>query len=73
MLLRTEFITILTSAYYWISLAVYANLFMGLTLSITYEKYFWMTLALLANVIMIVQSSREKEGETVYENSSYIA
>jgi len=72
MLLRTEFIAILTSAYYWISLAVYANLFMGLTLSITYEKYFWMTLALLANVIMIVQSSREKKGETVHENSSYI-
>ncbi len=67
-LLKTKFLAILKSDYYWLSLVVYANLFMGLTLSITYEKYFWMSLALLANAIFVI-SMNEKEDE--YENSSY--
>ncbi len=69
-LLRTKFSLILRSDYYWLSLVAYVNLFMGLTLSITYEKYFWMSLALLANAIFVVSSSQE---EQEYENSPHFA
>jgi hypothetical protein len=71
-LLYTKFNEILRSKYYWIGLVVFANLLMGLTLSITYEKYFWMSLALLANAIMRI-SSEEEEEEEMYENTAYIA
>ncbi len=62
-LLTADFRVILESEYFWLSLAVYAALFMGLTLSISYEKYFWLILALLSNAILKIdfEGSEDKD------------
>ncbi len=60
LLFTTKYKEIANSEYYWIYLAALANIFMGLTLSSTYEKYFWMFLALLSHVIVILYSEQKR-------------
>jgi len=74
LLLTTEYSTIKNSDYFWLSLAVYTTLFMGLTLSITYEKYFWMFLSILSNAILKVTfNEKERKKDNIYENTPYFA
>ncbi len=60
-LLKTKFTNILKSDYFWLSLAVYATILMGLTLSIIYNKFFWIPLAFLSYAILMVSKEEDEE------------
>ena len=52
-LFKTKFFEIYKSDYLWISLIPMSAIFMGLGLSVTFEKHFWLTFALWANIILL--------------------
>jgi len=54
-LLKTKYYEVIKSDYFWIALIPLSSIFMGLALSITYEKHFWLSLALLANIILTLK------------------
>ncbi len=68
LLFSTKYREIISGEYYWIHLAAFSNILMGLTLSSTYEKYFWMSLALLSHVIIILY---QQKNEVESENTPY--
>lgn len=66
-----RFKTIMQTDYFWIYLSALSAIFMGLTLSVTYEKYFWLFLGLLAHVTYVVWL--EKIRGELDEDHAYIA
>ncbi len=58
--------------YFWIYISALSVVFMGLTLSMSYEKYFWLFLGLLSHVELLF-FIEEKEEEYLYEDHAYPA
>jgi hypothetical protein len=60
-LLTTKYYEVIKSDYFWIALIPLSTIFMGLALSITYEKHFWLSMALLANVLLSLKYQNIEE------------
>lgn len=61
-LLKTNYLEIIESDYFWISLIPISSLMMGMALNTTYDKHFWLSLALLSHIILLT-SYHKKEIE----------
>ena len=62
-LFKTKFTQILRSEYFWLSLAAYATILMGMTLSLIYNKFFWFPLAFLTYAIIMVSTKEDEDKE----------
>ena len=60
-LLKTKYLDLIQSEYFWITLLPVVAILMGMALNITYKEHFWLSLALLSNIILIYGSSEKKE------------
>ncbi len=64
-LFTTNFTQILRSDYFWLSLAAYATILMGMTLSLIYNKFFWFPLAFLTYATMITSMTQDQKDKEI--------